>query len=200
MKNRKLLIAVFLCFAMVVTGIGYAAISGHLKINGTAVFDLDAAEDGFMENIVFDETVTITGGGSAKTETLIDEATASEQTATFSVRTLAVQGEFVIFEYTLTNNNIVDANITIRTTHDDGTPNASSTFTLYEVDFVKVDGTTLFDGTKEGEARFETGASFLLEAGTSTTITVQVCLTDTPSTDIATEDFRLHLVATSVDE
>lgn len=198
MKNRKLLIAAFLCFAMIITGVGYAAVSGHLKINGTAAFDLGAAEDGFIENIVF-SNATISGGGSAQNATLVDEATADAQIATFAVRTLAVQGETVTFTYTLTNNNIVDANITIKLLHDDGTPNASTTFTLYQVDFVKVDNVTMFDGTLATD-KIQDTAVFLLAAGGETTVTVQVSLTDTPGTNIATEDFRLHLTATSVDD
>lgn len=198
MKNRKLLIAAFLCFAMIITGVGYAAVSGHLKINGTAAFDLDAAEDGFIENIVF-SNATVSGGGSAQNATLVDEATADAQIATFAVKTLAVQGEKVTFTYTLTNNNVVDANITIKLLHDDGTANASTTFTLYQVDFVKVDNVTMFDGTLATD-KIQDTAAFLLAAGGETTVTVQVSLTDTPSTNIATEDFRLHLTATSVDD
>lgn len=200
MKNRKLLIAAFLCFAMIITGVGYAAISGHLKINGTAAYNKVAAETGFIENIVFSNaTIDENSGGSARNEQNTDAATAEGQEATFSVRTLAVQDEYVIFTYDLTNNNVVDANITIKVQHDDSTANPSTTFSLYRVDFVKVDNVTMYDGTLD-TGKVQEAASFVLGSTETTTVTVKVSLTNTPSTNITTEDFRLHLTATSVDE
>ena len=102
MKNRKLLIAVFLCFAMLVTGIGYAALSGHLTVRGTATYNKSASQTGFIENIVFSDPLVVQSG-SAASASLKDEASASAQIAIFNGRTLAVQHEQAIFTYKLTN-------------------------------------------------------------------------------------------------
>jgi len=192
MKNRKLLIAVFLCFAMLVTGIGYATLSGHLSIDGRASYSKTAAETGFIENIVFSDAQVV-GNGSAKNDTLKDEASASGQTATFTVRTLAAQDEVVTFTYKLTNNNTVDAIISVKPQHDDTTSNPSTTFTYYEIVSLKVGSVEMKDTT--------TTDTYTLPAdGGEVTVTVIVDLKSTPTTDIAQETYFLHLTATSVDE
>ena len=191
MKNRRIVIAAFLCVAMLVVGVGYAALSGHLTLRGEASFNKDAAEDGFIENIVFSEAAVKDGtGGSAKTDTIVDSATANMQEASFTVKTLAVQDESVTFTYKLTNNNLVAAYIDIHAMHDDGvTPNPTTTFNHYEVTSIKIDGTEML----------ATDANVTLAEGATVEVEVTVDLKSTPSTELTPETYFLHLTATSVD-
>lgn len=190
MKNRRILVAAFLCFAMLITAVGYATLSGHLTVKGIASYDKDAAEDGFVGNLEFTNASVYQSGSAASVS---DEATATEQTATFTVRTLATAGEKAIFRYTLTNNNTVSAKITVSATHDDGTANPTTTFSAYEVEYVKV-------GDVQMQNPSATPApEYLLPASQSVTVEVCIVLPNTPGTDIAEESYFLHLIATSVD-
>lgn len=191
MKNRRILVAAFLCFAMLITAVGYATLSGHLTVKGIASYDKDAAEDGFVGNLEFTNASVDQSGSAASVS---DEATATGQTATFTVRTLATAGEKAIFSYTLTNNNTVSARITVSATHDDGTTaNPTTTFSAYQVEYIKV-------GDVQMQNPSATPApEYLLPASQSVTVEVCIVLPDTPSTDIAEESYFLHLTATSVD-
>ena len=196
MKNRNIFIAVFLCLSLLVVGVGYATLSGHLSISGSAYFDKEAAQEGFIENIIFDEKVNITSTGAAA---VADEATASGQTATFTVRSLAAQNETVTFEYTLTNENTVDALITIKAQHDDTppTPNPTTNFDYYQVRSITVGGNAMVvDDAAQTEVSFQLGNK---DSGNNvTTVVVVVELVKTPAA-IVSESFAMHLVATSVD-
>ena len=198
MKNRRLLIAVFLCFAMLVTGVGYATLSGHLAFDGTASYNQGAAQAGFLENIYFSQGTVAKSGSAEAPGSVEDEAVATTEnaipTAKFMVRTLAVQGEVAQFTYKLTNDNTVAANITVSATHDNGDPNGDGSFTHYQIDYIQIDNVKFV----ENDA-IMTANNYTLGAGQSVTVTVQVSLLDTPDTSIAQEGFYLHVTATSVD-
>lgn len=195
MKNRNIIIAAFLCLSMLVVGVGYATLTGHLTMEGSASYNKDAAEDGFIENIVF-ENAKVDKSGSAKSDSVQDEASANGNTATFTVRTLAAQNETAVFTYTLTNNNTVDANITINATHEDGFANPTDfkSENYYKVTSVKVDSVAYVTDQEANET-----ATYTLNSGESVTVTVEVELVRTPAVEVTPENFYLHLTATSVD-
>lgn len=218
MKNRKLVIAVFLCFALLVTGIGYATLSGHLTVRGTASFTKSAATTGFIEKILFSDAKVVQSG-SAASATLKDEASATGQIAVFNVRTLAVQGETAIFTYTLTNTNLVDAKITIKPQHDatgEGDPESNPTdqFSNFDVDSITIE--KIVSGNAEtgyvlsghpttilvdGQTPNADTVLYTLEAKEAAVVTVTVSLNRTPAADIVVpETYFLHLTATSADE
>ena len=204
MKNRKLLIAVFLCFAMLVTGIGYAALSGHLTVRGTATYNKSASQTGFIENIVFSDPLVVQSG-SAASASLKDEASASAQIAIFNVRTLAVQHEQAIFTYKLTNKNLVDAVITVNAVHETGDTNPSSTLTDFEIIEVSVQAlegeNVIGEKVEMQNPNTSPAPTFTLEAGQSATVKVVIDLKETPESDIIVpETYFLHLTATQVDE
>ena len=218
MKNRRLLIAVFLCFAMVVTGVGYATLSGHLTVRGTASFTKSAATTGFIEKILFSEA-KVTRSGSAASTTLKDEASATGQIAVFNVRTLAVQGETAVFTYTLTNNNLVDAKITIKPQHDstgegEAVSNPTDQLSAFDVDSITIEkiesgnaenGYTLSGEPAtlwtDGTEPVASAVLYTIGAGEAAVVTVTVSLNRTPTADISVpETYFLHLTATSVDD
>lgn len=210
MKNRRLLIAVFLCFAMLVTGVGYATLSGHITVQGESSFEKTAADKGFIENIFFHENdVDKESNGSA--DTLQNTASASGQTATFTVADLATRGETATFTYTLENTNTVGAYISIKATHDGGASNPKYTPNYFEVTVVcggsndpnkvTMADTTITeeDGVYEGRYNANEGKTYFLAAGATVEVVVTVTLNRTPSTNVTPESYFMHLTATSVD-
>ena len=198
MKNRRLIIVAFLVVAMLVTGVGYAALTGHLTVKGTATFNLDLAEDAFVQNLVFSDP-TVTHSGSAAGSQLIDVAEIgdSEQIATFKVKTLAAQNEYCVFEYTLTNNGTVDAILTIKALHDDGVTANPTQFSHYDVDVTIDNVAYLIKDDVQGSATFTLNHE---EGQNSVTVIVTVTMNETPSASfVADETFALHIVATSAD-
>ena len=193
MKNRRILVAAFLCFAMLITAVGYATLSGHLTIQGTSSYDKDTAEDGFVGNLVFSNPQVLQSG-SAQSDTNKDSASVNEQTASFEVKTLAVQDETAVFSYTLTNNNVVDAKITIEALHDDGDPNPTTKGSHYTVDSITIDNVAFIT-----DHLAQTSATVTIGAGDSVTVQVTVSLDATPTTNVIPENFYMHVTATSVD-
>lgn len=193
MKNRRILVAAFLCFAMLITAVGYATLSGHLTIEGRSSYNKDSAQSGFVGNLVF-SNAQVLQSGSAQSDTNKDSASANEQTASFEVKTLAVQDETAVFSYELTNNNVVDAEITIVAQHDDGDPNPSTKGSHYTVDSI-----TINDVAFVSNHTAQTSATVTIGAGDSVTVKVTVSLDATPTTDVVPENFYMHVIATSVD-
>ena len=193
MKNRRILVAAFLCFAMLITAVGYATLSGHLTIQGTSSYDKNTAQSGFIGNLVFSEP-KVEQSGSAQSDTNKDSASVNGQTASFEVKTLAVQDETAVFSYKLTNNNVVDAEITIVAVHEDGDPNPSDKGTYYTVDSITINDVAFITGHAA-----QTSATVTIGAGASVTVKVTVSLDSTPTTNVTPENFFMHVTATSVD-
>ena len=106
MKNRKTVIIAFLLVAALVLGIGYAAYSTKLFINGTAEVASEA--------IAFTNAVTITNAESSDPT----YGTASEgdgQYATFEVFGMTQKDQRVTFTYTITNNSDVAVKVNCTT-------------------------------------------------------------------------------------
>lgn len=194
MKNRRILVAAFLCFAMLITAVGYATLSGHLTIEGRSSYDKDSAQSGFVGNLVFSDPQVVQSG-SAQSDTNKDSASANAQTASFEVKTLAVQDETAVFSYTLTNENVVDAVITIEALHEDGDPNPTTKGSYYTVDSITINNVAFITGHLA-----QTSATVTIGAGESVTVKVTVSLDSTPTTTVTPENFYMHVTATSVDD
>ena len=126
MKNRKIVIVAFLLIAVLIVGVGYAALSAHLTIDGVASYNQQAAVDGLEGDLVFSDGKVI-ASGSAASATNVDEATVIEEdgktVAKFTVKTLATTEEVVTFQYTLTNTNPADVVLNIEPQHESGKAN-----------------------------------------------------------------------------
>ena len=205
MKNRKILIAAFLSVAMLVTGIGYAAVSGFINIIGTATFDVDASSSAFIENIVFsnpsvaEKEPAIDGAATAGT----DVASALKQTAEFTIKSLATKGDSTTFLYDIKNYNKVDANVTVVGTANN--PLFGNTFS----EFFRVDSITLKNKETNTVTSFVTNnntlsteAIFNLAAGQTAELSVTVSLIKTPTANIVESDgvtYSLSLTATAAE-
>ena len=106
MKNKKIFIALLLV-ASLALGIGYAALTSTLTINGAAGVSQEALD--FTEDIVF---VSASSNNEAFGTAAIN---AGGQTATFTATGMTRAQERVQFTYVIENNSDYNVNIEIST-------------------------------------------------------------------------------------
>ena len=179
MKNRKKIIVAFMLCAVMLLGIGYAALTDNLTITGEATVKAEAAQNQWEQDIYFlSATAPTVGGTPATTGTsgIADTAavgTSNNDSASFEVKSLIRKGEKATFVFTIKNdgNTEYDANITV----DSGYPTNTNE--------------TYFDVT------YDYGTSIVPVGGTLD-ITVTVELINDPVENL-TAAFTLNLTATS---
>ena len=178
MKNRKTIITAFLVMAVMMLGVGYAALTDTLTIIGNAHIDIDTANKTFDEKIYFSaaEATSSTGSG-----TVADVASFNADDATYTVNKLATVGQKSVFTFTVTNDSNVDALISVGDKKLSGVDNPSnSNDDKFTVEYSYPDGMKV---TKNG--------------GTITVVvTVEV---KEPVTSATSATFGIELTATSVD-
>ena len=105
MKNRKSLIAVLLV-AVMLLGIGYAALTDTLDITGSADVNQSAAEEAFNEDIYFSAAVANEAGNTASVNA------DNNDKASFTAKTLKGKGDKVTFTFTIKNDGDIAATVT----------------------------------------------------------------------------------------
>ena len=170
MKNRKGLIA-FLVLAVMLLGVGYAALTDTLDITGSADVNQSAAEEAFNEDIYFSAAVANEDGNTASINA------DNNDKASFTAKTLKGKGDKVTFTFTIKNDGDVDATVT---------PKLNATLGNTNPEY--------FSLTSDWD-----GASKTLAAGGELTYTLTVELLKTPTETIA-GSFLVELTAVSVEE
>ena len=177
MKNRKFVVVAFLLVAVLLLGVGYAALTDTLTIIGNAHIDLDQA------NVVFDEKVYFSASeatSSTGTGTIADVADHTADDATFTANKLAVKDEQSVFTFTIKNDSNVDADISVNAKKLSGADNPSnSNEQKFTVTYSYPDGMTIAAG---GTIRVVV------------TVTVKEAITEATSAT-----FGIELTATTVD-
>lgn len=176
MKNRKIVVVAFLLIAVLLLGVGYAALTDTLTIIGNAHIDVDTANKTFDERIYFSaaEATSTTGTG-----TTADTASFTADDATYTANKLAVKGEQSVFTFTITNVSNVDAEITVNTKKLSGDNNPSNSNTeKFTVEYSYPQGTTI------------------AKNGGTITVVVTVTLKDVV-TSATSATFGIELTATS---
>ena len=205
MKNRRIIIAAFLCLAVLITGVGYAALTAHILVDGTGSYNMNAAQEGLELDLVFvEDSAKVIQSGTAASTSVVDTVAIvkdenNKTSAKFEVNTLATLQDEAIFQYTLKNNNEADVDLTIEPLHTTGKPNPSysdgnffyfTEVTVYASEEDAVAGTN-------GVNLLDDSASYELEAGASAVIRVNVKLTSVPSANTSKpESLWLHISAT----
>ena len=145
MKNRKTVIVAFLLAAVMLLGIGYAALTDTLVILGNAHIDLDTTSRLFDEKVYFSDAEATSSTGSGATE---DVVSYNMDDATYTANRLATIGEYSKFTFTITNDSNADADITVATNKLSGVANPSNSNTeFFKVEYEYPDGNTI---TKNG--------------------------------------------------
>ena len=106
MKNRKLVIVAFLLVAMMLLGVGYAALSDTLDITGTADINRSAAEEAFNDDVHFSDAVANQVGNTASVNSDNDDK------ASFTANTLKGKDDEVTFTFTIVNDGDREAVVT----------------------------------------------------------------------------------------
>lgn len=177
MKNRKRIVVLFLLVAIMLIGVGYAALTDTLTIIGNAHIDLGQAENNYDEKVYFSaaEATSSTGTGSTN-----DAVSFNADDATYTANKLATKDEKSVFTFTITNESNVDVNITIAPTKLSGVENPSNS------------NPSIFAVTYE----YPQGQTIDANGGTITVIvTVEVIA---PVTTATSATFGIELTATTV--
>lgn len=98
MKNRKTVVVAFLLVAVMLMGVGYAALSDSLRIDGTAHVKHENANNAFDGVIKFDTNIT---NGKNQADTV--EYSADADIATVKVNSLTVEGSTAVFHLKIVN-------------------------------------------------------------------------------------------------
>ncbi len=178
MKNRKIVVVAFLLIAVLLLGVGYAALTDTLTIIGNAHVDIDSANKTFDEKVYFSaaEATSTTGTG-----TTADTASFTADDATYTANKLAVKGQKSVFTFTITNASNVDAEITVNTKKLSGDNNPSNSNTeKFTVEYSYPDGMTI------------------AKNGGTITVVVTVTLKDVV-TSATSATFGIELTATSAE-
>lgn len=170
MKNRKIVVVAFLLIAMLLLGVGYAALTDVLDITGSADVNQSAAEEAYNEDIHFSAAVANQAGNTASVNA------DNNDKASFTASTLKGKDDAVTFTFTIVNEGDIDAVVT-------PTLNAATGNTKPEY----------FEITSDWD-----GTSKTLAAGASITYTVTVKLLQTP-TETISGSFLIELTAVSAD-
>ena len=166
MKNRRNVVVAFLLIAVMLLGVGYAALTDVLDITGSADVNQSAAEEAFNEDVYFTAAVANQTGNTASVNA------DNKDKASFTANTLKGKDDVVTFTFTIVNEGDVAAEVT-------PTLNAATGNTKPEY----------FEITSDWD-----GATKTLEAGGSLTYTVTVKLLKTP-TETVSGSFLIELTA-----
>ena len=170
MKNRKTVVVAFLLLAVMLLGVGYAALTDVLDITGSADVNQSAAEEAFNEDIHFSAAVANESGNTASVNA------DNNDKASFTANTLKGKGDKATFTFTIVNEGDVDA--TVKPTLNATAGNTKPEYFTITSDWA--------------------GAEKTLTAGGSLTYTVTVELIKTP-TETVSGSFLIELTATSVE-
>lgn len=115
MKNRKTVVVAFLLVAVMLLGVGYAALTDILTINGSAKVEQTAAEEAFNEDIYFSAAV------ANETDNDASVNPDNNDKASFAANTLKGMGDTATFTFTIQNAGDVAATVTPVLTSNDQT-------------------------------------------------------------------------------
>lgn len=182
MKNRKTIVGLFLLVAILLIGIGYAAFTDTLSIIGNAHIDLNEAGSTFDERVYFSEgtikeVVVESGADGSKDEV---NATNTDD-ATFTANSLAVKGDYIVFEFVIQNDSNIGVVISINETKLSGVENPSNSNTN------KFDVTYTYENT-----------DMTIASGASMKVWVKVLVKDVVTVETSAT-FGLELTATSIE-
>jgi hypothetical protein len=123
MKNRKTVVVAFLLVAVMLLGVGYAALTDTLTLIGNATIDMKQAEVNFDEKIYFSAAEVVSSPNTA-----VDQVGGvNTDDATYTVHSLATMGDTATFKFTIKNESNVTVRIDIPENKLSGAANDSNT-------------------------------------------------------------------------
>ncbi len=111
MKNRKRIIVAFMLIAVMLLGIGYAALTDVLDITGTAELTAGNAQQAFDADVYFKSAEALDYQNSAKPDTA-EVSLSDNDVALFNAYNLAAQGDTASFKFVINNDSDLEVTIT----------------------------------------------------------------------------------------
>ena len=184
MKKRRSVIIALLLVAALALGIGYAALTQNLTLNGSANVIVDSSKF----SVVYTGVTYDIGDYSADKI----NATAAGASATFKVSDLDVVGEEMTFVYKIQNTSTAhyDATLAAFTTDVDTLVRDSDGTALDREEYYDIDITITLDDDSDGSGR--------LHYEDTATMTVVVKCVKSPVEDV-TLTYNGHITATAVE-
>ena len=185
MKNRRQILVAFMLCAVMLLGIGYAAVTDALDINGMAEINSGNVQNAFDLNVYFSGAVA-NAYTTANTPDRAAIDAADNDVATFASYNLAEIGDSTSFTFAITNNSDLEVSVMPVLSYSGNTEAqalAQEYFNVYS-DW-KVDGVV---------------NPKVVAAGSSITYTVTVKLKKTPALGdggLLSSSFNIKLTATS---
>ncbi len=120
MKNRKTILVAFMLVAVMLIGVGYAALTDTFTITGSAEVKTDLSQNEFDEKIYFFSATAprTEDGNTTGTSGVVDTASVNandDDKASFSVKSLALKDEYAVFTFVIKNDSEFAATIAIKT-------------------------------------------------------------------------------------
>lgn len=176
MKNRKTVVVAFLLIAVMLLGVGFAALTDTLTLIGNATIDMKQAENNFDAKVYFSAAKVV----SSPNPEVDQVGGVGTDDATYTVHSLASKGDVAVFEFTIKNESNVPVKIEIPENKLSGVPNNSNsnegkfkiTYTYGNADMVIASGGTMTVTVKVeviAPVTSATGATFGIEY-TATTV------------------------------
>ena len=170
MKNRRTVVVAFLLVAVMLLGIGYAALTDTLTLIGNANIDLQQAGVNYDKKVYFSAAEVVSSPNTA-VDTVSGVGT---DDATYSVHSLATMGDTAIFKFTIKNESNVPVVIEIpnkKLSGQDNNSNSNPTVFSITYDYSIADKTIPSQGTMDvtvtvkvvAPVTTETGATFGIE-------------------------------------
>ncbi|MBQ7291975.1 MAG: hypothetical protein IJW76_09710 [Clostridia bacterium] len=162
MKNRRKAIMSFLLIACLIMGLGYAAFTDYMDINGSVEMNVNDVTDG---NVYFSAARALNPDAQQVANTANINPNNPDK-ASFTVKNLVSESQQANFEFDVTNSNTVDMYVKIDTSQN-----------MY----VTTDASTYYELTptwKTGSAQQD--GYVLIPASGTVTVNVLVHMIDTP--------------------
>ena len=176
MKNKKLFIGIVLLIAILVLGVAYAAITGTLKITGSA--SAIVSDSNFVVRFTDDEITTdiqtVNTSTADDTKPSITATKTNDLNATINVNNLTAKGDYATATYTIENAS------------EDLSASLTATATNTNTEYFKVTTTGITD------------EAITIEKGNPVTITVKVELIKTPTESTVSDTVTVTINAESV--
>lgn len=175
MKKRRTIIIAFVLAAVLVMGVGYAALTDLLTVDGKANISIEDAQDQFDEHIYFSKVET---PADAEDTITIDTTTFASDTVNINVKSLHAEGQTAVFTMTIKNDSALTVNVAPKIATDES----------------EEDITTLLNISSDWN-----GQAQQMAAGEEKTYTLTVELLQTPTTESWQIPFRVIMNVTTVE-
>jgi cytochrome c oxidase assembly protein Cox11 len=194
MKNRRTIVMAFLLCACLIVGMGYAAITDTININGTASFNAAGA------SADLDANVYVSKVNAKETNCGVDVTvgTTTDKLQGKDAKTYTAENNVDTITVSVINTGVKDSDNTTMAVKGD-----STTFTFEITNDSNTDVTVAHavENTKDGDVEISITGDATIASGKTGTYTVTIKIVNTPEATetAATEEFKITTTVTAVD-